>query len=393
MVKVVAGIVYGIIHRQSFWGGDTALYFDQANIIYHSFGKYPGYYIQSFLGFRPAPPGDESQVFWYPPTKEYFKDFGVYLIVHINVFFRIFSFGHYDVHVVFMAFLSTIGGINFYKVFRRMVHIPRFPLIMLSFFIPSVLFWTSGLHKDAFIYLGMSFFVLGLFYYDHWRKRRKRAMSYIVLGGLLVALFRPYLAFLLAPALLVWVMFRYNQRPWLNLALVYFSCFLLLVCYDLARKDFNALEMMAIQQREFRSEKGSSSFETESLDKRPVSFISYLPTAMANTLFRPYIWECKAVRHLLAFIEVASIWVILLVMVFFFKPRRWGGVDWMMACYVTTNFLLIGYLTANSGTLVRYKAVSLGLLLFLIISHIDYDKLWVVVKPRFEKAKRVCGFH
>jgi hypothetical protein len=375
IIKVAVGIVYGIIHNLNNWGGDTYWYFVLANEIYNTLFEYPGYYISSFVGFRPEPPIPE--VFLYPPINEYIEHFGVYFIVHIHAIVRIFSFGYYDVHVVFMAFISTIAGINFYKVFKGFSKLANWLLLLIVFFTPSVLFWTTGFHKDTFVFLGISIMFLGVFYAETNKRTMPQNILYIIAGFCLISSTRVYLAFLAIPALLVWLCSFYlnKKRLWVNVILVYFIGIASVSIYDYSRSDLSILGKIAHQHSLILGEVGISTFYTPSLEPTVESFVSFMPNALTSIFFRPLLTECHGIRHLMAWGEIMLFWLLFIVMLAYYKPQKWNGMLWMMACYLATNFLLIGYLTTNSGTLVRYRSLPLELLIFLICCHIDYTKL------------------
>jgi len=71
------------------------------------------------------------------------------IIIVINFFIRFLSFNNPHVHILFFCFFSFIGLAAIFRAFHY--HFPdrKRILIFSIFLVPSVLFWTSGIYKEA----------------------------------------------------------------------------------------------------------------------------------------------------------------------------------------------------------------------------------------------------
>lgn len=369
LVKIAAGVLYGYIHHDYFKGGDTFFYFEDSRRIYETFLDYPEYYLRSIFGISPPPPPVGSDVFTYPESAIFWKDFGTYVLVHLHAIIQLFSGGYYSVHIIFMAFLGLLAGINFYRVFRREWDIPTPFLLIICFFLPSVLFWTSGLHKDILVYWGLSLVILAA------TAPLKPQNGILILGIIVIGLFRHYLLLLLLPALIGYFWSKTApQRTWQRFAFLYGSLLLMAVVLQALGAPLTGI--LVKQQAMFVAEGGSSSVPFQPLDNSFYSVFMALPSAFMNVAMRPFLWECRDFWQVLAALEITAIWLLIVLALFYFKASRWQNpLVGFVSFYALSNWLLIGLLVANTGTIVRYRAIALGLLVMVLLQGINYARI------------------
>lgn len=371
--KIVAGLLYGFIHLSYFNQGDTFLYLSESNLIGQTFTSYPSYYIKSILGLAtPLPP---TEVFTYPDSAIFWKSLGSYVLVHLHALLYPVTMGYYELHIFFIAILGLFAGLNFYKVFKDILNLPHFVILLLCFGMPSLTFWSSGLHKDAYVYFGLSLVIMGL-----WERQKQAAFSKkLLLGLFIIALARYYLIALLIPALFgYWLTLRAPQHKWKIYAAVYtmsigaaFLGFKLLLGIDL-------FQVLSNQQADFLTEVGNSSIKNiEPLAPSLTGVLRMLPIAVINVLGRPFLWECKDFLQLLASIEILS-FLALVLFAFFAKkqhPAQPNPLIFFMFVYAVSNLMLVGLLVANTGTIVRYRAIPLFFISILLMRILNFKAL------------------
>ena len=160
LIKISVALLYNWLSHQLPTFFDSGIYFHEANIVFSSLKENPLYFIQLLIGrnnYFPEPDHlcgyIDKMGFWYDNTG--------YTIVRINAFLRLFSFGFISLHFLFFSFLSFIGGFYLFKFFSDRTDLSEYILIAIIFLIPNILFWTSGLHKEALI-----MFSLGILLYS-----------------------------------------------------------------------------------------------------------------------------------------------------------------------------------------------------------------------------------
>lgn len=371
--KVLAGFAYGYIHKVYFGGVDTFLYFKDSAQIANTLFSYPGYYFQSFLGLSPTVPVG-ADVFLYPPSNIFWRDLGTYSLVHIHAIPQLFSFGYYNVHIIFVAIIGLIASLNFYKVFSKNLHIAPTILIIACFFMPSVVFWTSGLHKDVWVYLGLSWVLSALGNFAASKQYQRNVILPLILGFLTVALFRYHLLFLLIPAVIsyFWAESTSNKNSLYRFAIVY-GILLLSAFLIQFSGAIDILEILSHRQQAFLQEKGNSNIEgVMAWDANIMGFLGFLPHAVANAAFRPFYWNCKDFLQVIAAVEISIFWLLAIASLFMRRrSSKSKPIMYFILFYAISNLILIGLLVGNTGTIVRYRSLALGFLAIVVVQALD----------------------
>ena len=134
----------------------------------------------------------------------YWNDLKGNSFIKILSIFNIFSFGNYYTNVIFYSFISMFGPIAIYRVMNDVYPGKRWQLLVSVFLVPSFLYWTSGLHKEGLIFLGFSLVIFNC-YLGFKRKSFSLAnILFIILGLLMVLVFRNFLIIIVIPALVAW---------------------------------------------------------------------------------------------------------------------------------------------------------------------------------------------
>ena len=160
LIKISIALLYNWLSHQIPTFFDSSVYFHEANIVYSSLKENPLYFLQLLFGRNNYFPEPEH-LCSYIDEMGYWYDFTGYTIVRVNSIIRLFSFGFISIHFLFFSFLSFIGGFYLYKFFCDKSDLSEYVIITIVFLIPNVLFWTSGLHKEALVILS-----LGILFYN-----------------------------------------------------------------------------------------------------------------------------------------------------------------------------------------------------------------------------------
>lgn len=237
--------------------------------------------------------------------------------------------------------------------------------------LPSVVFWTSALLKESVIMLPIALTTRGIV--DVVRRRRlARGVALATIGGVGIALFKPYIlagffaafpAFYLAHRASVQnVPFRISPSKSI-LAGVGAAVFLvafgrLFEQYDVA--DLGA--QLSIEQQNTLRAAGGSTYQLVTTDSTSLaSQLAFTPIAIFTTLFRPLIFEAHNAQALANALEATVLFVL------FARGtvrRRLGSVVRFIldrpVLVLTQSYALViavgvGLATTNLGTLSRYR--------------------------------------
>lgn len=376
LLKVIAGVTYYLVHLWMY-PIDQQIFFESGKVVYSSIHESWWYYIR--LVFGPSGTFLEPEIFKYAYYSNFWSHSGNYSLVRFHALARLFSFGNNLVHVVLMSWLAFMAFVLYYKVLYSIKVFRPLVLVGLLVGLPSLLFWTSSIHKDGLIYFGIS--ICLYFIVKMVDKGVNRSTLFFLFTGIfMVSTVRDYIIILLAPALFVMMITQlFPGRVFRKFIIVYaLGAFVVLLITEF-NPGFNIYQTISDRQLSFIKEVGGSDFAVRRLYAHPVSIISYFPTALFNSVFRPFPWEVKNIVQMVSCVEVGLLGLLLILALLYRKrPINWHPIIVFFVFYSLTNLLLIGLLLDNSGTLVRYRSVPLSFLTIVLFYMLDFK--WIKYK-------------
>lgn len=241
---------------------------------------------------------------------------------------------------------------------------------VLIFFLPSILFWSSGISKEAWMILCIGLVLLGT---ARLLSSTTRWVLPLLAGLAGTALVRPHVTALLVAGLLAGVLIRRDTHPTLLSPIVRVLSLVVVVVAGAivisTAASFLKLETLSVDSvtgaidkvQRNHTELGNSAFTAHSV-KSPLD----LPGAVITVLFRPLPWEARnllilatSVESLLFMVFVALSW------------RRWRQVPRLLRRYPYITAVLVTILlfiiafsaVGNFGILVRQRVTIMPLVL------------------------------
>jgi hypothetical protein len=126
--------------------------------------------------------------------------------VRFHAFIRLFSFGHYAVHALSMMIVSFVGQFAFYKAFKSFFVQKEKSLMTIIFFVPSILFWSSGVLKEPLALCLMGFFLFSFFKIFIYHHYKIKTIGCLVFTTLAFFVLKPYVLILLITPLIVFIL-------------------------------------------------------------------------------------------------------------------------------------------------------------------------------------------
>lgn len=361
-LKVAAGIAY----TSAFWGGDTTMYFyDADKIIYPTLWNNPLQYF--YLTFGPN--GGEILKFIRPQVYAmgYWGDTSAYMVVRFNAVVRLFSFGNFYVHAVCMAFVSLLGLAWLYKAYSKATGGATIFSIAAIFLIPSVVFWGSGVHKE-----GLLLFALGLFFYGSVLLSKNinlKNLALFSIGACLVFLIRDFVFLLLFPGILAFFISANDtsKAKWAFplFYLLFFSAGCLLPVFN----GNNFLEIITSKQEQFLAlNEGNTQIDVRYFNPTLLSLFVNLPHSLKNSIAGPFFISPDSLSHIAVMLENGILILIALFVVLFSgKPRLNAFTIWLLI-FSLSLLILIGYIVPNVGAIVRYRSIVLPFFFLFLLS-------------------------
>ena len=390
LLKVMAGIFYGwigVYYGEMAQMIDTWAYHVESMQEYHLLLNHPVNFFTSL--FHTTYEGGYSN--FLTTHNSWWNDVKANFLIKIMALFNLFSFGHYYINVIFYSFLTLFGPVAIYRVMQDVFHAKKLPLVITCFLLPSFLYWTSGLHKEGMIFLGLSLMIYHFYFGFKEGRFPLYRVALILLGFCLVLILRNFLIFTFLPPLLAWVLARkLPVRPIYTFAgvMLLFLVFFFTSRYLNPKLDLPAATV--IKQQEFLKLGGGSAVNVHQLEPTLRSFIINTPQALSLTLIRPYLSD---VRHLLSLAAAAEVFLLLVFFLAFLIWRKKGpqlSPFLLFLLFLSFGILMmIGYTVNILGAIVRYRSIVLPLLFAPMAASIDWDRIGRLINKDIKNNNNV----
>jgi hypothetical protein len=327
--------------------------------------------------------GDIWMYFQFSPTERYrlFNDFNLFwkfnsewdffshnAITFIHILLNPLSGNNLYINTLLFSFPVFLGNIALFRVFRH--RFPDDPLPAFSIFLlPSVLFWTSCIHREAVLYM-----LIGFLLYNLHRLLARgftwKRTAYSVICFLFIIWVRSSVALLLLPAIYCWLL---AEKPAIRKLLLLLGA-VAAIGLILSTPFQHLPETAARRQHEFLAMDGHSRLPLPALDASWGSLLRILPTAVKNGFFEPLPGSGGRSIYILFSLELLLIWGIIGTSIIHnFRSRK--NLNRLTDDPVLTPFglfclffafagiLLVGIMIPFAGTIVRYRSIFLPFLL------------------------------
>lgn len=386
VLKVIAGCLLGLIYTYYYTDrttADTFKFFDDSKILFHALFNSPKEFLKIFFDIN----SDTKECFDICSQMTAWNNQDVLFndnktLVRLNVLFQFFSLGKYYVHVVFLNFFSFTGLIALFKLFQRFSMNKSRIIFILMMFLPSVLFWGSGLLKD-----GLLLFALGLLLYTFNNLVTQKYSAYsavaFIMCLLLLMFTKLYVLFIIIPALVAWFWSKNDTGK--KVIAKFIGCYMiyLLIGFNIDKvsEKYDVVDLIYYKQQNFNvlagASQAKSKIEIPQIIPTAWSLLANAPSAVMRVLVRPTLWDSGSFFILLSAIE--NILLVVLAISCLLFPDRKQIHSYQLFCFsiffVTCMYALIGLITPILGAMVRYKVPSLIFFIYIFLSVLDIDKL------------------
>ncbi|PSR52069.1 hypothetical protein AHMF7605_00310 [Adhaeribacter arboris] len=368
---IALGFIYQFYYSNGILGGDTSNYFNQAKIIYAAFQDSPFLAIKLILAngeYDPATRLYAAQMIWYRAPAEY-------MVIKFAGFFGIFSFGTYSVIALWFACLSFSGMWAMYITFLKIYPILHKQFATAIFFLPSVVFWGSGLLKDSLAIGALGWLFFGFYSFAVEKKQLLKSLIIVFCSAYVIYIVKVYILLSFLPPALFWIVMENSDRiqnQYLRMiAKPIFLMLGLLVSYLGATKITEGDTKYDVTKLSERTQINSlylskqvytgSAYEIGVYDGSLKSILTVGPQAIIVALYRPFIWEVRNAVMLLSALEATIFFY--LTIYFMLKPGLFRTIKLISIKPMLTFCMIfclalafgVGTSSGNFGTLVRYK--------------------------------------
>lgn len=375
MVKCLGALVFCLIYSKYYKGGDTTSYFDGAyrimKLAFFDFDQF----VKILLDDR-GPDLFRSLSNYNLCCPEFINDKNSFSVIRFTAPLALIgSFSYYNTTIV-LAAISFSGPWKLFRLFSSYYPEAQKQIAIAILYVPSVLFWGSGILKDTYTFSAACWFTWSI--YQIFIKRESLVKNVIILliSSWLIISIKPYIFVSLLPGTLIWISFKRISSIKNGLLKAIFAPTILLagfltisiVMSSLSDKlgSFSDIDKAAKRAQETNEDLkrdiyGKNSFDLGKFDGSPASLARIFPLAIFAGLFRPFVWEANNIVMLLSALENAFLLFVFLKTLFLSRVFKFFSFVFsdplLLFCFLFSIFFAgsVGIATSNFGALVRYK--------------------------------------
>jgi hypothetical protein len=378
LAKVFCGFLVYLIYAYYYGNrieADTFKYFDDSYYLYEALYTKPADFFKMLFGINCE--GNYFDHLYYDKMNNWYRAYenSLYndnrLIIRVNAFLRIFSFGNYHVHSIILNFIAFIGSVGMARFFLHFVK-SKWKVYLAVFFIPSVIFWSSGILKESLLLFAMGLFCF--FIYRLVLTKKWINLVLLIIPFLLLVLLKFYVFVAFFPAILGWYFSETTRFKWKAYLLVLSVLSIIAVVLGLLNPSYNFIHILVRKQHDFINMSiafhVNSAIQMDYLDENIFSIIKAVPMGIVNSLTRPWPFEIKNVLFIPAMIENFVLLSLFLTAIIQKVKNPIRSSNFILFCFLFTFFLyaIIGISTPILGALVRYKIPAMPFLVIGILS-------------------------
>lgn len=375
-VKILGGIALALIYTLYYKGGDTIGYYESALVL----EKLRKINFWRYLEIMSSDKNLTLQTYSYFTSATgwplYFFDPQAFAIVRITSIVNLFCFDSYLITSVIFSAISFSGVWRLFLLFTELYRENTKQLAISILFVPSVLFWGSGVLKDNVTLMAVCWFTYS--FYNVFIKRNNIISNtfYMIFFAWLIIIIKPYIFIALVPGSLIWFSFdriRVITNPIVKFLItpVIFAAIGIIGYFGLSSLsssfgDYSSLDKIVdkaiVTQQDLKKDYyEGNSFDIGEFDGSFGSIIRKAPIATFAGLFYPQLWQSRNIVMLVAAVENTIILIVFIVFLFrvgfkeAYKQVRGQPLLIFSLVFAISFAFSVGLSTSNFGALVRYK--------------------------------------
>jgi len=380
--KILGGIVFSLIYALYYKGGDTVLYFYSSrsllNLASEDFGKF----VSIMLGNL----SPENGSLFGPKIGyvSYYSDFNSFATVRFSVIFVLLSGKSFLGTAVLIAGFTYNGLWSLFRLLYNRFKGDSKAIAFAVLFIPSTLFWGSGIMKDSYTLMAICLIFVGFYRIIELKTNILKNMLIIIISSYILLSIKPYIFVTFMMAVFVTIVYKYYKDiknkilkttvvPLFLMIIIYFGINITIKISSTFNEQYSSIDKMLnvalISQQDLKQAYyGGNSFDIGYFEPTVWGVLSKFHLATLAGLYRPYLWDVRNIVMLISALE-NTIFLLLSLYVLILSMFTWQRYGWryMQKVLFSDSFIVfslvfsilfaffIGLTTSNFGSLVRYK--------------------------------------
>jgi hypothetical protein len=386
MLKIGGGIFLVLIYTVYYDGGDTTSYFESALVL----DRLRAINFEAYLEIMANNLNEQTYSYFTSETAWplYFFDKQSFTVVRAANIVNYVGLDSYLLTTVVLAAITYNGIWRLFLLFTELYPKYTRQLAFSILYVPSVLFWGSGILKDTLTLMGACWFTFS--FYKVFIKREQMLVNAVTmtLCALLILQMKPYIFIALVPGALIWFSFdkiQSIQSPIIKFFIAPLIIATIMGIGSLALSSISdsfgqyssidkIVDKAIVTQKDLKMEYNQgNTFDIGTFDGSAGSIGRKFPLATFAGLFFPQLWQVKNPVMLLAAIENTFLLVLTLILLFRLGPfqvyKQVSKEPLLIFSIVFSVFFAfsVGLTTSNFGALVRYKIPAVPFYLSAIL--------------------------
>jgi hypothetical protein len=394
-LKLLGGFAAGLIYVFYYNGGDTIFYFDATKLISNYLADNPFDFIYIFSSSN-LKDSDNFDILKLINQNAYLRETSTYTVVKICALFNLFCFNSFFATIIFCASFSFLCSWNFYKAIGALYPNIKKKIGYAIFFMPSAIFWGSGIFKDTFTLGAICLLLYSFIYLFIIRKFSIVLFLSFILSLYLLKNIRSFFLITILPFLVFWVFqHNYNRIKNFGLKMVMAPIFIVIlvgfvgVGTQLLNNYFVELDAEKFQDKlmgfqGWHTTLKGSAYSLGKMEYTTLGYLKKFPAAVNVTFFRPYITEVNKPIIFLSFLQGLFFTFFTIYIIFRYNFIRFFGQLFKSydAIALLGFSLFFGFITGltsyNFGALDRYKIPCLSTYIISLLI-VEY-RIFVFIK-------------
>ena len=331
---------------------------------------------QFFKGLSPINNDSQFSSF-FSTTNSYWNELRNNIIIKILELLNFISFGNYYINALFINVFAFLGSIGLYRMLVHLYKVKNNLLIFCCFLIPTTIYFSAGIHKDAIVFGALGLYSFALYFMAEEGFSYKKLILFIS-SFLILVLMRNFLLLALIPATVGFLMSKKYRISHFKILIAFFilSIITIVITENFFPK-FQPLQIITQRKTDFDHLKLANS-QLDSFELKPTlsSFFKNSPIALNHGFLRPYIWETKNIFSFLLSVELFIFEVLILIWLFFclkyghFKKQQFQPYLFYMILLAVIMIVTTGFIVPNYNSIARYRSLYLPYLITPILMNL-----------------------
>ncbi|MGM0649140.1 MAG: hypothetical protein ACQES1_01395 [Bacteroidota bacterium] len=382
------GIAFALIYVYYYKGGDTVNYWHSANCLINLAGDdFQAFWKIMWGNMNPKYLSAFTQDTGYPL---YRHDPNSFSTVRYLVPFVFMGAKKFLISTLVLNFLLYFILFRFYRFIRGLYPQQQKITAIAFLFIPSVVFWSSGLFKDSLTFSFALLSIISIYHLIIKPEKRIRYFFYLLFAAYILLNVKPYIFYAVLAAALIWFMIEQSKRiksgflkfllmPIIVVIIFGGGLFAFSQLGNLVGGYYSDMDVMAerasvIQEDLSREYYGENTFDIGDWEPTIGGMLSKFPQAVIAGLYRPFIWDGTTIFMILSGLENLILLLLSLYILLRIGPIRFfrhlSKDPFLSFCFIFAVIMsfFIGLATANFGALVRYRIPLLPFFIFALLT-------------------------